>query len=135
MKWTVTLIVALLVCALPACQAPRGQTAGNEPSEKPVEPVPPSKYFVLQHAEGPNWPADAGEGRPKGVGEHVAYFQEQLKAGKVAMGGPFLGERGGMMVLNVATREEAEKIAQDDPAIKSGLLAVRVRHWLVPFKE
>lgn len=45
------------------------------------------------------------------------------RRGRLALGGPFLDDSGGMMV--------AVPVAAEDPAVKSGLLRYTVRPWLV----
>jgi uncharacterized protein YciI len=50
--------------------------------------------------------------------------------GRLLIGGPFLDDSGGMMVLKVGSMDEAEAIAGADPAVKAGLLQVKVRPWL-----
>lgn len=54
------------------------------------------------------------------------------ESGKLVIGGPFLDDSGGMMVLRADSMEEAEQIANADPAVQSGLLKVHVKEWFVP---
>ena len=64
--------------------------------------------------------------------DHIADVQE---SGKVAMGGPFLGEDGktmigSLIVLNVDSRAEAESWAHGDPYAKAGLFdRVEIHPW------
>jgi len=37
-----------------------------------------------------------------------------------------------MMVCKAENQEAAEKIANEDPGVKSGLLKVEIKRWLVP---
>jgi len=62
---------------------------------------------------------------------HLAYVAE---TGVVAQAGPFLdaaGEMcGSLLILDVATRAEAESWAKGDPYAKAGLfLKVRLEEW------
>lgn len=62
--------------------------------------------------------------------KHLAY----LEASPVILAGPFLGENsemsGSLIVLDVATRAEAEAWAADDPYAKAGLFAkVRIENF------
>lgn len=53
---------------------------------------------------------------------------EDPRRGRLALGGPFLDDSGGMMVaVPAVTRQELE----EDPAVKSGLLRFTLRPWLV----
>ena len=69
----------------------------------------------------------------EGLQEHVAHYRKLLEAGKLAMGGPYLDEYSGGMMIPAAglTEEEIRAFANEDPAVKSGLLKAEVRPWLV----
>jgi uncharacterized protein YciI len=94
------------------------------------------RYLVL-HAPGPQWKP----GRPfleqEGVQDHVAHYRQWLADGKLALGGPFLDEHAGGMMIPVEGLSEAQitEFAQADPAVQSGLLRVAVRPWLVGMKR
>ncbi|OIP86490.1 MAG: hypothetical protein AUK37_03125 [Rhodobacterales bacterium CG2_30_65_12] len=62
--------------------------------------------------------------------KHLAY----LEASPVVLAGPLLGKNdemsGSLIVLDVATRAEAEAWAAEDPYAKAGLFAkVRIEHF------
>ena len=69
--------------------------------------------------------------------DHLAYLQSLMDAGKVVMGGPFLDETaGGMLVLeDSVTPDEAVQIADADPAVVSGLIRYEMRPWYVTLEE
>ena len=93
----------------------------------------PQQFFVLLHTPGPKWQADVGfRDQPKIV-EHVRYMGGFMGTGQLALGGPFLDNSGGMMILRAASSDEAQQIADADPCVKSGLLNVAVREWRVVF--
>jgi len=94
----------------------------------------PSIYFVLFHSPGPQWVHSLSFREQPGVMEHVAYMAAFAENGTLLLGGPFLDNSGGMMILKAETMEEAEKIANDDPTVKSGLLNVQVRQWMAAMK-
>ena len=66
------------------------------------------------------------------MGEHVRYYLKFHEQGKLALGGPFLlQDAGGMMVATKAvSQEELEAFASADPAVKAGLLVYEIRPWL-----
>jgi uncharacterized protein YciI len=88
---------------------------------------------VLFHSPGKQWVDSLSFNEQPGIDEHVNYYAGLLEKNKLHEGGPFLDNSGGMMILNV-NKPDAEKIANDDPAVKKGLLKVEVKQWLVPFK-
>lgn len=91
-------------------------------------------YHVIFHSPGPRWDTRVSFQEQPGVMEHVQYCSQFLQKGLLVMGGPFLDNSGGMMVLRTATIEEAQKIALDDPAVRGGLLRVVVRPWMRAMK-
>ena len=54
----------------------------------------------------------------------MSQFQEY---GQMVIGGPFLDDSGGMMILEIDSQEAAETIATADSSVQNGLLNVTVR--------
>jgi uncharacterized protein YciI len=90
----------------------------------------PTIYYVLFHSPGAKWVSGVSFQEQPGVMEHVKYMAGFVESKKLVEGVPFLDNSGGMMVFN-GTKEEAEKIANADPAVKAGLLKVTVKPWMV----
>lgn len=93
--------------------------------------------FVIVHAPGPKWKPGAPVFEQDGVHEHISHYRTLLAEGKLHMGGPFLDEHGGGMMIPTEGlgRAEIEAFANSDPAVASGLLQVAVREWLVGMKQ
>ena len=89
--------------------------------------------FVVFHLSGPNWQAGKTLLEQPGVMAHVGHYRQWLEAGKLALGGPHLDERGGGMMIPAAglSQTEIETFAAADPAVQSGLLRYEVRPWLI----
>jgi uncharacterized protein YciI len=66
---------------------------------------------------------------------HLAYMTERHKEGKLLAAGP-LGDgsehRRGIIVYRAASMDEARALAEGDPAVKAGRLAVELYPWTVP---
>jgi len=93
--------------------------------------APPPRYFVVFHAPGPAWEPGVDFRDQPHVNAHVEYFAGQAGQGRIVLGGPFLDEEsGGMMILRAHSQEEAERIARDDPGARVGFVTARVRPWL-----
>lgn len=60
--------------------------------------------------------------------EHIAHLDKMISEGKMDICGPLLedGDIRGICIYNVATSEEAEKLANDDPMVRSGRLKVEI---------
>ena len=90
----------------------------------------PVRYVVF-HKPGPKWQYGVGFSEQEGVGEHVQHYLKLHKQGKLELGGPFLlQDAGGMMVATKeVSHEELEAFVASDPAIKAGVLVYEVRPW------
>lgn len=97
-------------------------------ADQPTRPV----RFVVIHRPGPNWEFGTDFREQEGVREHVQHYLKLHEQGKLQLGGPFLvQDAGGMMVTTKeVTMEEIESFAAEDPAVKSGLLLFEVRPWM-----
>ena len=121
---TGALIVLLAVCA-----TTKAQDAGSGSSvPSPDHPV----YFVLLHSPGPAWAKGVPFREQPGVKAHVEYMAGLLRQNVLVMGGPFLDNTGGLMIARSGSLEEAQRLADEGPAVKSGLLRVEVHPWMVP---
>lgn len=83
--------------------------------------------YVVMMTHGPKWQS----GSEKQLDAHIKYWTTLSEQGKVFLGGPFADGSGGMSVLQSVSKEEAEKIAKEDPAVQSGLLKAEVKPWRV----
>lgn len=59
---------------------------------------------------------------------HMAHLSKMAESGKMDIAGPVNsdGDLRGICIYNTATKEEAEKLANEDPMVKAGRLAVEV---------
>lgn len=96
----------------------------------------PDTRYVVFHKPGPKWVPGVDFRNQPGVGEHIVHYKRLWEDRKLELGGPFLDGSGGMMIpVAGAPREEIERFAQQDPAVKSGLLVYEIRPWLVAMKQ
>src|SRR5688572_4089580 len=65
---------------------------------------------------------------------HLGHIDQMFKEGKCRLAGPFMekGEMRGIWILDVATREEAEKLCNEDPFIINGFLTAAIKPWYGP---
>ena len=95
----------------------------------------PDIRHVIFHKPGPKWAAGVAFREQPGVMQHVEYFQKINAEGKLAFGGPFLDNSGGMMIPAAQLSEaEVHAIAANDPSVKSGLVTFEIRSWYVAMR-
>jgi|SRR5690349_21058371 len=65
---------------------------------------------------------------------HLANIEKMFNEGKCRLAGPFMekGEMRGILILDVASKEEAEKLCNEDPFIQNGFLAAVIKPWYGP---
>lgn len=96
----------------------------------------PVRYVVF-HSPGPAWKHGVDFRQQDGVGEHVQHYLKLHEEGKLELGGPFLlQDAGGMMVATKeVSHDELEAFAAADPAVKAGLLVYEIRPWLTAMEH
>lgn len=88
------------------------------------------KYVMAFLKKGPNResnPAKAAELQKA----HLKNIRRLAEEGTLVLAGPFWddGDVRGIYIFNVSTLEEAQKLTETDPAIKSGSLVMELKLW------
>ncbi|QSO46884.1 YciI family protein [Alicyclobacillus mengziensis] len=60
---------------------------------------------------------------------HLKYASDLYLQGKVFAAGPFPDGKGGLVIYDCESDEEATRLANADPAVTSGARTVEVRAW------
>jgi uncharacterized protein YciI len=96
----------------------------------------PPVHFVVFHKPGPAWVAGVDFRQQPGVQAHVAHYAKLHDEGRLELGGPFLDNSGGMMVAALGeTVESITQFAEEDPAVRSGLLVFQVKPWMIAMSK
>jgi uncharacterized protein YciI len=113
-----------------------GNVSRYEEKIMSISTARPIRYVVF-HKPGSKWHYGVDFRDQEGVGEHVQHYLKLHEQGKLELGGPFLlQDAGGMMVATKdVTREELEAFAAADPAVQSGLLIYEIRPWLTAMEH
>lgn len=113
-----------------------GATAMVQAEEKTFEmkdgdsTITMKEYFLCLLKKGPNRDQDSATAAQIQAG-HLAHIDAMARAGQVAIAGP-MGDDGdlrGILVFTVSSKEEAEKLEGEDPAVKAGRLVIEVHPW------
>jgi uncharacterized protein YciI len=97
---------------------------------------PPEKAtFLVIYRPGPAWL----QGKPASeqpLKEHGKYMLSLFEKGSLKFAGPFTDDKGGAVVLEVASEAEAQALVAEDPAVKSGVFLHEIHPWqLVPWEK
>ncbi len=65
------------------------------------------------------------------MGEHFMYLKENLEKGKLMMAGPVIDRSMGIGIIETDTKEEAEEIGNNDPAVKAGIVTLELKEMRV----
>lgn len=91
----------------------------------------PTTHFVFYHSPGPNWIWGKKIWEQPEFQHHVDYLTEFFDRGNGVLGGPFQDGSGGMTVLEFANLDEAQQVANADPAVQAKILQVQVLAWVI----
>jgi uncharacterized protein YciI len=101
----------------------------EKPKQRPEDQI--EQYFFVMIKTGPKKDFDSTQKAELFKG-HMANINRLYYDGIIKVAGPF-GKNDlqwrGIFVFDCKTKEEAEKIAQSDPAIAAGLFAVDIVPW------
>ncbi|MCH8823638.1 MAG: hypothetical protein IH984_09040 [Planctomycetes bacterium] len=98
---------------------------------KSATPDPPSmcQYFVALLYSGPSRDGDDAEVQQIQAA-HRSRIKELIASGEMVVAGPFDGgELRGMFIYDVASMEQAQALADSDPAIQAGRLRAEIHTW------
>jgi len=123
------LLVLFLFCSNVYSQSGNDSTNSNEKVEWEMKVY----YFVFLNAVKDRPKLDSAEAMKIQVG-HLANIERMFNEGKCRLAGPFAdgGEMRGILILDVASEEEAKIELGIDPAINSGRLEPVIKQWYGP---
>jgi len=104
--------------------------------EQSASGMPPNmaQYWLALLLRGPAWTAAQTPELARLQGAHLANIRRLAEEGKLVVAGPFAdgGTLRGVFVFKTKTLEEAQALADTDPAAQAGRLALELHPWLVP---
>lgn len=61
--------------------------------------------------------------------EHIDYLNDLIEKGKILAKGPFTDHTGGLIIFRAASREEAQQLADNDPAAIEKTREFMLKEW------
>jgi len=118
-----------LVVLFSLCFFAQAQDSTNQKKERAEDKI--EQYFFVLLKTGPKQDFDSAQKAELFKG-HMANINRLYYDGIIKVAGPF-GKNDlkwrGLFVFDCKTKEEAEKIAQSDPAVAAGLFIVDIVPW------
>jgi uncharacterized protein YciI len=102
--------------------------------KKPAMPVKMTTAYLGLLTRGAKWTPEKTPATEELQKAHIANIIRLAEMKKLVVAGPF-GDNGtlrGIFVFKVASLEEAKQLAETDPAVKAGRLAIEMHPWMVP---
>jgi uncharacterized protein YciI len=102
--------------------------------KKPSSPIKLTTAYLALLTRGAKWTPEKTPATEELQKAHIANIVRLAEMKKLVVAGPF-GDNGtlrGIFVFKVASLDEARALAETDPAVKAGRLAMDLHPWLVP---
>lgn len=102
--------------------------------KKPATPLKLTTAYLGLLTRGAKWTPEKTPATEELQKAHIANIIRLAEMKKLVVAGPF-GDNGtlrGIFVFKVASLEEAKQLAETDPAVKAGRLAIEMHPWMVP---
>ena len=102
--------------------------------KKPDAPLKLTTAYIGFLTRGAKWTPEKTPAVEELQKAHLANIGRLAETKKLVVAGPF-GDNGtlrGIFVFKVASIDEAKALAETDPAVKAGRLAIDMHPWMVP---
>ena len=127
---------ALIFTAAPMALAAQQSAAAATPPVPPGFEIPKdmTTYYVALYVKGPkHLPAESPEHTAL-TQRHLRYIRQMIEAHKYMIAGPLLdgGDTQGLDIIAAPNGTEARRIAEGDPAIAAGHMAIELHPAMLP---
>ena len=102
--------------------------------KKPSAPIKLTTAYLALLTRGAKWTPEKTAATAELQKAHLANINRLAELKKLVVAGPFGddGQLRGIFVFKVASLDEARALAETDPAVQAGRLAIDLHPWLVP---
>ncbi len=102
--------------------------------QRPTTPIKMTTAYLGFLRRGPKWTPEKTPATEALQKAHIANIIRLVDMKKLVVAGPFGGNgtMRGIFVFKVGSLEEAKMLAETDPSVQAGRLAIDMHTWLVP---
>ncbi len=122
-------VVVLAAVMIAGATADRLFAAPNPQGEADMQK--PQQFLAKLLGTRPTWPDDVTPDEEKVMQKHYEYMRNLVRQKKVLMAGPVFDFKFGLVIVQVASREEAEEILRNDPSVVAGLHTYELSEMVV----
>lgn len=87
-----------------------------------------TSIYAICYTRGPKWHVGKSIFEQP-LQEHLAYMKGLRACGSLLLGGPFVDDLGGLVVVSAGSLAAADHMAAGDPAVREGLMVASVHPW------
>jgi uncharacterized protein YciI len=132
---TLGLVASTLLLA-PVALAAQQASPARPPSVPPGFEIPKgmTTYYVAFYVKGPKFMAAESPERTALTKEHLKYVRRMIEAHRYLLAGPLLdgGSTEGIAIIAAPDIAEAKRVAERDPAIAAGHMAIELHPAMLP---
>jgi uncharacterized protein len=137
MKLVAFLVASLMAVGLSAPLTLAAQSpAPAAPSTPPGFEIPKdmAPYYVALYVRGPKFMENDSPELQDLMRRHLGYIRRMIEQKKYVFAGPLLdgGDKQGLAIVAAASAEEAKRIAEGDPSIAAGHMAIELHPAMLP---
>src|SRR5262245_26942164 len=135
MKLHLALGAALFIAA-PLTLAAQQAAPTASPSAPPGFEIPRdmTRYYVALYVKRPKHLATESPEHTALTQRHLKYIRRMIEEHKYLIAGPLLdgGDTQGLAIISAPNADEAQRIAEGDPAIAAGHMAIELHPAMLP---
>lgn len=120
----------IIKCMIALCLVLLGMEVVAQDKQQAEKKYEMKTYYLVFLKKGPNRSQDSVTVKKLQEG-HMAHLTKMAESGKMDIAGPVMADMDlrGICIYNVPTKEEAEKLVNEDPMVKAGRLVAEVIPW------
>ena len=87
-----------------------------------------TQKYAIVYRRGPGW-IDGKSVFEQALHAHLAYMKGLSAQSILVLGGPFIDDTGGLIVVTAASLQEANALIANDPAVQEHIMCAEAHPW------